>query len=104
MDQVLKGKTLEILTKADAISINICSRSGFDGLASGTALFLSLVKLGKNVSLFAQEPTVNDACKLYGVDRIGKTQGKKDLVVVVDNAVKTVEKVTYFLEGDKLKI
>jgi len=104
MDQNLKEKTLENLTKAENILIAISANLSLDGLASGLALYLSLIKLGKKVSIFGPSPSVGDAQKIYGVDKIGKTLGKKDLVVVVGNAVQTVDKVTYFLEGNNLKV
>lgn len=104
MDDYLKGQTLEHLAKAQNVLIAVSQNIGFDGLAAGLALYLSVKKLGKNASILAKPPTVNDAKMLYGVDKIGKGGGEKNLVVVVDNAVKNVEKVTYFLDEHKLKI
>ena len=72
MDPSSKEKTLERLTKAQNVSIIVSDSSGFDGLASGLALYLSLTKLGKNIALYAKHPTVGDASKLYAVDKIGK--------------------------------
>jgi len=104
MDQNLKEKTLEKLTKSGSVCVIVSNSSGLDGLASGLALYLSLVKLGKNVSIFSRIPSVDDARKVYGIDRIGKTQSQKSLTVVVENAVENVDKVTYFLDGNQLKI
>ncbi|OGD85788.1 hypothetical protein A2696_01025 [Candidatus Curtissbacteria bacterium RIFCSPHIGHO2_01_FULL_41_13] len=104
MDNYIKNQTLEHLTKAQNITIAVSQNSGFDGLAAGLALYLSTKKLGKNASILANPPTVEDAKMLYGVDKIGKPEGKQNLVVVVDNAVKNVEKVTYFLDEDRLRI
>lgn len=104
MDEYLKKQTLERITNAQSILVAVSKRSGFDGLASGLAVYLSSKKLGKNVSICAMDPTVGDAQSLYGVDKIGKSEGKKDLVLVIDNAVKNVDKVTYFLENGVLKI
>ncbi len=104
MDQNLKEKTLENLTKAENILIAVSANLSLDGLASGLALYLSLIKLGKRVSIFGPSPSVGVAQKIYGVDKIGKTSGKKDLVVVVENAVQTVDKVTYFLQDSNLKV
>lgn len=104
MDPISKEKTLERLTKAQSVTIIVSDNSGFDGLASGLGLYLSLTKLGKNISVYAKHPTVGDASKLYAVDKIGRSQGEKNLVINVDNAVNTVDKVTYFLNHDKLKI
>src|SRR3989344_8471084 len=104
MDQQSKEKTLENLTKAENILIAVSDTTGVDGLASGLALYLAFQKLGKNTSIMAKSPSVGDAMMLYGVDAIGKLTGKTNLVVVVDNALDNVDKVTYFLEGDRLKI
>lgn len=104
MDPYLRDKTLNSLSKAESIAINVSPDSGFDGSASGLALLLSLEKLGKTVSLKAKSPTVNEANNLYGVNKIGKTGGKTNLVVAIENAVKNVDKITYFLDGDRLKI
>ncbi|OGD87973.1 hypothetical protein A3D81_00060 [Candidatus Curtissbacteria bacterium RIFCSPHIGHO2_02_FULL_40_17] len=104
MDPISKEKTLERLTKAQSVSIIISDNSGFDGLASGLGLYLSLTKIGKNISVYAKHPTVSDASKLYAVDKIGRSGEGKNLVINIDNAVNTVDKVTYFLNHDKLKI
>ena len=104
MDQNLKEKALEKLTKAESIYVVVSKASGLDGLASGLALYLSLVKLGKNASIISTTPSVGDANKIYGVDKIGKLIGKRNLTVVVDNAVESVDKVTYFLDGNRLKV
>lgn len=104
MDQNIKDKNLERLTKAETILVSVSQDSGFDGLAAGLAIYLSSVKLGKSSYILAPSPTVDDAKQLYGIGKIGKTNGKKNLVISVDNAVKKVEKVTYFLDGTKLKI
>lgn len=104
MDQNLKQNTLDNLTKAQSVLIAVSDNSGFDGLAAGLSLFLSNQKLGKNVSIYAKSPTVGDAQRLYGVDQIGKSRGAKNLVVIVDDAVDTVDRVSHYLDGDKLKL
>ncbi|OGD81504.1 hypothetical protein A3A54_02745 [Candidatus Curtissbacteria bacterium RIFCSPLOWO2_01_FULL_39_62] len=104
MEDFQKKQILEKLSNSQTILIAVSKKSGFDGLASGLALYLSIKKTGKNANVIASEPTVNDANNLYGVDKIGKLQGKEDLVIVINNAINTVDKVTYNLEGDELKI
>lgn len=103
MDQDLKNKTLDRLTKAQNILIAVPQDSSFDALASGLALYLSTKKLGKNASIIAKAPTVSDANHLYGVDKIGKS-ASDSFVIVIDDAVNTVDKVTYFLDKTRLKI
>lgn len=103
-DQSLKQVTLDRLSKADSISVYVSPNSGLDGLASGLSIYLSCRKLGKKVNVFAKSPTVGDAQKLYGVDKIGKIDSDHNLVIVIEDAVKNVDKVSYLLEGTKLKI
>ncbi|MBI2326817.1 hypothetical protein HYU92_00710 [Candidatus Curtissbacteria bacterium] len=104
MDQITKDKTLEKITKAENILIAVFQDTGIDGLAAGLALYLSCQKLSKNVSIIGKSPTVKDGTLLYGVDKIGQSQGTANLAVVVQDAVESVDKVTYFLEENKLKI
>lgn len=103
MEEQIKEQALSALTKAQDITILAFEKSGFDALASGLALFLSLEKLGKNIQIVTKLPTVGDALSLYGVDRIG-SQIKQNLQIIINNAVDNVDKVTYNLEGEKLKI
>lgn len=104
MDNNLKQQIQDRFTSAQNILVVVSQNAGFDGTAAGLSLYLSIKKLGKNVSIIAKNPTVGDAQLLYGVDKIGKNDQKKDLVINVADAVKNVDKVTYFLEGETLKI
>lgn len=104
MDQDTKEKTLGKLTKSENILIVVAKNLDSDGLASGLALYLSLAKLGKNVAIQAQTPTVGEAQRIYAVDRIGKVDGSVNPVIVIKDAVETVDKVSYFLESDELKV
>lgn len=105
MDQDSKEKSLQRLAKSRHISIFCEVNSGLDGLAATLALYLSLKKLGKNITVFAKAPTVSDAQKLYGVDAVSQGTDKSDnLVIVIDDAIDNVDKVSYFLEKNQLKI
>lgn len=105
MDPKLKDTVLDQIAKAESIAIVVSKQPlGFDGLAAGLSLYLSLIKLDKNVSIVAQPPTVGDAQSLYGVDRIGSNQSNKNPQIVVENAIETVDKVTHFLDKDKLRL
>ncbi len=104
MDPKLKDTVLDQIAKAENIAIVISNSLGFDGLAAGLSLYLSLIKLDKNVSVVANAPTVGDAQSLYGVDRIGNEGVNKNPVIVVENAIETVDKVTHFLDKDKLRL
>ncbi|GEM_PF-1421181 len=103
MDQNLKSRTLEKLTKAQNILVVAPQDSGFDVLASALSIYLSTIKLGKNTAIIAKPPTVSDANNLYGVDKIGKSISNS-FVIVIDDAISSVDKVTHFLDKNQLKI
>ncbi|KKR77979.1 MAG: DHH family/DHHA1 domain protein [Candidatus Curtissbacteria bacterium GW2011_GWA1_40_9] len=104
MDTSLKDQAKSKVTQAQNILIAVSKKSNLDGLASGLALYLALKKFNKNVTIIARAPTVSDARLLYGVGDIGKKIGSKNLVIGINNAVKNVDKVTYNLTGEMLKI
>lgn len=105
MDPNLKQKTQERLTKAENIVICTSQNADFDHKAACLALYLSILKIGKNARVIAKEPTVDEAQKLYGIDKIGKsTRQSGNFQITINDAVNSVDKVTYFLEKDKLKI
>lgn len=104
MDDLLKKQALDKITQAHTILVAVSKKSLFDGLASGLALYLSLKKLGKNVTIIAKAPTVGDARLLFGVGDIGKNKDDKNLVINIGNAIKNVDKVSYYLEQNTLKI
>src|SRR3990172_2831841 len=104
MEPDFKETALNILTKAENILVIVADKLGFDATAAGLAAYLSLLKLGKNASIIAQEPSVDYAQRIYGVNHINKIQNKKTPVVVIENAIDTVDKVTYSLQEDKLKV
>lgn len=104
MDEAIKKQTLGLLSKSQTISIVVSQKSGFDGLASGLALYLSLKKAGKNPTISASNPTVGDARSLYSVDKINKEKSQKDLVINIPNAIQNVDKVSYNIKENQLKI
>ncbi len=104
MDEYLKQQITQHLNQAQYVAISVNKNADFDAFASGLALFLSLSKTGKNININAKSPTIGDAQMLYGVSSIGKSNAKKNLIISIDNAVKNVDKVTYFLDGNKLKV
>lgn len=104
MDDFVIKQISQAVNKSQSILVAVSKNSAFDGLASGLALFLCLKKLGKNVSICGPSPKVSEAKALYAVDKIGDVTGRKNLVVVIDNAIEKVDKVTHFLQNNRLKL
>lgn len=100
MDQNDQETILSKLAKSEQPLVVVSPRGTFDDLAAGLALYLSVKNLGKKSSIYANIPTVDEARKLYGVGEIGSAKNQKNLVITVQNAVKSVEKVSYFLDSD----
>ena len=100
MDHNDQETILSKLAKSEQPLVVVSPRGTFDDLAAGLALYLSVKNLGKKSSIYANIPTVDEARKLYGVGEIGNAKNKKNLVITVQNAVKSVEKVSYFLDSD----
>ncbi len=104
MDDFVIKQISQAVNKSQSILVAVSKSRAFDGLASGLALFLCLKKLGKNVSICGPSPKVSEAKVLYAVDKIGDVAGKKNLVVIIDNAIEKVDKVTHFLQNNRLKL
>lgn len=104
MDTSLKEQAKTKVVQAQNITIAVSQDSKLDGLASGLALMLALKKQNKSVTIIARVPTVSDARLLYGVGDIGKSSNSSNLEIDIKNAVENVDKVTYNLEQDTLKI
>ena len=100
MDHNDQETILSKLTKSEQPLIVVSPKGTFDDLAAGLALYLSIKNLGKKSSIYANTPTVSEARRLYGVGEIGNIKNQKNLVITVQNAVKSVDKVSYFLDRE----
>ena len=100
MDHNNQETILSKLTKSEQPLIVVSPKGTFDDLAAGLALYLSVKNLGKKSSIYANVPTVDEARKLYGVGEIGSVKNQENIVITVQNAVKSVDKVSYFLDSD----
>ena len=100
MDHNDQETILSKLTKSEQPLVVVSPKGTFDDLAAGLALYLSIKNLGKKSSIYANTPTIGEARRLYGVGEIGNIVNQKNLVITVQNAVKSVDKVSYFLDRD----
>src|SRR3989344_7962504 len=100
MDHNDQETILSKLTKSEQPLVVVSPKGTFDDLPAGLALYLSIKNLGKKSSIYANTPTVSEARRLYGVGEIGNIKNQKNLVITVQNAVKSVDKVSYFLDRE----
>jgi hypothetical protein len=79
-------------------------KTNFDQVAASLALYLSLKKTGKNVSLVSPEPMRVEFSHLVGVDQVANKITGGDLVVTLDYPITNIDKVSYNDDGGKLNL
>ena len=104
MDDNTKQQLIDKISTSKTIAIFVSNKSKYDGLASGLAFYQVFTKINKKVSIYAPDPTVQDAKTLYAIDKINVEESNKNLIINVNNAVKNVEKISHYIENDKLKV
>jgi len=97
-------KFKDILSSSGEILVATGGNSNFDILASSLAFYLSLSRMGKKVTIVSPKEPVVEEASLVGIDKVSSSLGGKKLVISVKDALGSVEKVTHYLEGDKLNI
>lgn len=106
MDNNLFQRLKELIENNQTIGIIVAPNPSFDGLAAGLGLYLSLKQMNKNVSIVCPtDPTVG-VSSLVGIDKLQKSFGGVggDLVVSFPYKEGEIEKVSYDVDGGKLRI
>lgn len=99
------ARIAQILNEKQSISICLPQNPNLDAVASATALYLTLLHMGKQVGIAAPEE-VNPQFALIGQDKI-QTQLSSEgntLVVSFPYTEGAVDKVTYNIEGDRFNL
>lgn len=92
------------LGSAQSILIILPRNSNYDQVAAGLALFLSLGKSKKQVSIVSPQEMTVEFSSLVGVDKIKTKQEGRNLMVSFDYLEEAVEKVSYNIEGGKFNL
>ncbi|HYK08010.1 MAG TPA: hypothetical protein VEW42_00750 [Candidatus Eisenbacteria bacterium] len=106
MDNNLFQRLKELIENNQTIGIMVAPNPSFDGLAAGLGLYLSLKQMNKNVSIVCPtDPTVG-VSSLVGIDKLQKSFSGVggDLVVSFPYKEGEIEKVSYDVDGGKLRI
>lgn len=92
----------EVITKNSSGIIVLPAKPTQDAIASGTALYLALIKMGKNVSLVCSQMPESD---ISGADKIQTTiqTGGSNLVISFPYVEGAIDKVDYGFNNDKTK-
>ena len=99
----LIGQIREVLAKQDSGIIAIAANPTPDAIAASTALYMALIKMGKNISIVASTIPQSD---LPGADKIktSLTTGGDNLIVSFPYQDGTIDKVDYNIEGERFNL
>ena len=82
----------------------LVSGNGFDNLVAGISLALSLEAAGKKVNLFTSQAPGENSRGIRGIEKVRTDFGQKDLQVIFEYPLESIEKVSSQEEGNKLKL
>jgi len=94
----------EALAPAQTFAVVLPTNLNTDKVAAALALFLSLKKAGKQVSIACSSPMIVEYSSLIGVDKIGQKFGGRNLMVSFDYHEDSIEKVSYHIENNKFNL
>lgn len=99
----LLQKAVEILQKSSSGAICLPQNPSPDAIAAALALYLGLTRMGKNVTIACSTPIKSE---LMAADKIGSTiaTSGNDLVVSLPYTDGSIDKVSYYTEGNSLNI
>ena len=109
MDNNLFQKLKEAIEKNQNIGIFLSPNPTFDGMAAGLGLYLSLLQMKKNVSIVCPTSPTVGVSSLVGIDKVSTSFGApsgtgQDMIVSFPYREGEIEKVSYDVEGGKLRI
>ncbi len=98
------GPVQQALTNSQTAFIIAPKMPSLDKIAAALALFLSLKKTGKTVTIVCPDEMTVELSSLVGVDKIGQKLGGKNLVISFDYIEDSIEKVSYNIENNKFNL
>lgn len=107
MDNNLFQRIKELIEANQNIGVILPPNPSFDAVGAGLGLFLTLQQMKKNASIVCPTDVTVGVSSLVGVDKIQKTFGNgagSDMIVSFPYKEGEIEKVSYDVEGSKLRI
>ena len=104
LNQTLFSSVRESLATAQTVSIFLSSNPNLDKTAASLALFLSLKKGRKQVSIACPTEMTVEFSALVGVDQIKTKLDGRDLIISFDYLEDSIEKVSYNIENSKFNL
>lgn len=102
-DPYAVNRTIEVIQKNNTGTIVIPANPTIDSIASATALYLTIIKLGKNINLACSNPINSD---LFAADKFqpSLTTGGNSLVISFPYTNGAIDKVDYNIKGDRFNL
>lgn len=97
----------ELLAREQVINILVGKDPDIDTMAGALALFLSLEKMGKQVSIACPSEPIVQISSLVGINRVSRTRentGGHDLTLILPYEKGKIDKISYNIEGDKIHL
>lgn len=104
IDQTLLSSLRESLAPAQTVLILLPQNPNRDKIAASLALFLSLKKAGKRVTIVCPTQMTVEFSDLIGVDQIGIKLSGRNLIISFDYIEDSIEKVSYNIENNKFNL
>src|SRR3989338_11328166 len=101
------ARIVKILAERQSISICLPTNPTLDSIASGTALYLALLQMGKNASIACGgDGDIDRQSRIAGIDKIQTSlvSDGDNLVVSFPYTEGSVDKVTYNIEDEKFSL
>lgn len=107
MDNNLFQRIKELIDANQNIGVIVSPNPTFDGIAAGLGLYLAMLQMKKNVSIVCPTDVTVGVSSLVGIDKVAKSFGGgvgNDLIVSFPYKEGEIEKVSYDVDGGKLRI
>lgn len=104
MDQNVLSEIKSILDTAKSVLVVTHKEPTIDSVAASLALSEALASAGKITSVACPTPLTVEFTNLFGVDKVETKVGNKNLIISLDYAEGSIEKVSYNVEGDKFNL
>jgi len=104
MDNNLISEIKSILDPSQNILIVTKENPTTDNVAAALALWQTLSKSGKTVSVACPTPLTVEYTNLFSIDKVETKMGNKNLVISLDYVEGSIEKVSYNVNGDKFNL
>lgn len=94
-----------LLQNAQSILIVLSGQSDEDTVAAGLGLYLSLLKIRKQITIIAPDDSKVERAHLIGINKIGKQlAGGSTLIVSIPYSEGAIEKASYTIENNRLNL